>query len=770
MVDAGPLASLPALEVLVLDDNLVEEIGAFLESAALRVLGLSGNPLSPGSLDRFEELAARGVEVEYLHGPPAPEGDGVDTFTPPPLPPETDWRILVETGLESSGRGGNVLYSLGPDDALTRITGRRGLTLGVDVSSDGRWLARCLWPTGDPSGVSFLLLLTPGEVATRVATDGDWSITPAFSPDGRSLAYASGSLEHTDLFLYTMDSGASRVLVNDVGSASHPTWSPDGRRLAFSSYEGDSDAELYTLDLSTNVVTRLTYNEAHDDAPAWSPAGGQLAFRSDRDGNLDLYVLDLASGQVRRLTDLAGHAAWPHWSPDGERLVFSSFGGGERFGLHKIDAGGGEARPLTDDDLSLYATGWSGRLDPAFGTALRSGLFADDALDEAVRLAAGRAPSEPLSEGDLPGVLQMRTLSPVFDLQGIGRLASLSVLHLWFESRVDLSPLAALPGLTELYLRGGPLDDLGPLAGLSDPGDPCRMSGGEASDLSALSGMSLRRLEILDNALLDLTTLGPVEVRGLTLVRCAIEDVSPLASLSSVLTLDLSGNRDRGREPPGPDVVGGDPQPRRQPDLRCVTAAGTAPAATQPDGQPSEPGVPRHPRARHARQGDSRLPLTEKGSPLCGGFPRPGGPHGGDPDHPRRDGRGTILLPEAAPFQPGDRAALGCRSGSCAPGTAGGGAACGSRDPLVALQGTEAPVDGEDGRVHVQGDSQPPGGEASGWPDDRRSRHNRRSRSANCSTRSRLLFGDPGRDTRQAATRTTRKGIRNRGEGITGSS
>ena len=472
----------------------------------------------------------------------------------------------------------------------------------MDVSPDGRWLARCLLPTGGTPGVSLLLLHTPGEVATRVDTDGDWSITPAFSPDGRSLAYASGSLEHTDLFLYTMDSGESRVLVNDVGRASHPTWSPDGRRLAFSSYEGDSDAELYTLDLSTNVVTRLTYNEAHDDAPAWSPAGGQLAFRSDRDGNLDLYVLDLASGQVRRLTDLAGHAAWPHWSPDGERLVFSSLGGGERFGLHEIDAGGGGARPLADDDLSFYATGWIGRLDPAFGTPLRSGLFADDALDEAVRLASGRAPSEPLSEDDLQGVLQMRVLSPVFDLQGIGRLASLSVLHLWFESRVDLSPLATLPGPTELYLRGGPLDDLGPLAGVSTL-KGLSIAGGDVTDLSGLSGMSsLRRLEIEDNPRLDLTTLGPVEVRGLSLIRCGIEDVSPLAPLSSVLTLG----------------------PLRQPDLGSLTAAGAAPAATQPGGQPPEPGVPGHPRARHASQGDSLLPLTES----------LGGTRGGDPDHP----------------------------------------------------------------------------------------------------------------------------------------
>ena len=540
VVDAAPLAGLPALEVLILDDNLVEEIGAFLKSPALRVLSLSGNPLSPGSLDRFEELASRGVEVEYLRGPPA-EGDAGETFTPPPVPPQADWRILVQARVHPE-RGRSFLHSLGSGGGLTRIAGRGGLTLGEDTSPDGRWLAYDILVVEESRGRFDLLLLAPGEEAVRVTTDGADSITPAFSPDGRLLAYASGSTDDLDLFLYTIDDATSRLLVDDAGSASHPTWSPDGRRLAFSSYEGDDDAELYMLDVASGAVTRLTDNGAHDDAPDWSPDAGQLAFRSDRDGDLDVYILELASGQVRRLTDMAGHETEPHWSPDGERLVFSSLHGDGRYALHEIDVAGGEARPLTDDSLSTVALGWVGRLAPAFETGLEGSLFADDALAEAIRLAIGRAPSEPLSEDDLRGVLELRTLSPVSDLHGIDRLTSLSVLVLWFESLVDLTPLASLPVLRELYLRGGRLADLGPLASLSTL-EVLMITGGEITDLAALSGMSLRRLAILDNPRLDLTTLGPVEVLWLTLLRCGIEDVSPLARLSSVSILDLSGNR-----------------------------------------------------------------------------------------------------------------------------------------------------------------------------------------------------------------------------------
>ena len=173
------------------------------------------------------------MEVEYLRGPPDPDGDARDTFTPPAVPPEADWRILVETYLFPGRSGGLFLHSLGPDGALTRITGRKGLTRGADASPDGRWLAYS-HRHGEENRPGFgLFFLTPGETSTRVAADDSDSIMPAFSPDGRSVAYASGSPEDRDLFLYTMNSGANRVLVDDVGRVSHPSWSPTGGQLAF---------------------------------------------------------------------------------------------------------------------------------------------------------------------------------------------------------------------------------------------------------------------------------------------------------------------------------------------------------------------------------------------------------------------------------------------------------------------------------------------------------------------------------------------------------
>ena len=76
-----------------------------------------------------------------------------------------------------------------------------------------------------------------------------------------------------------------------------PAWSPDGRRIAFTS-ERDGNPEIYVMNADGSGVTRLTYNDARDldSFPAWSPDGRRIAFHSNRDGNFEIYVMN-ASGE-----------------------------------------------------------------------------------------------------------------------------------------------------------------------------------------------------------------------------------------------------------------------------------------------------------------------------------------------------------------------------------------------------------------------------------------------------------------------------------------
>jgi Tol biopolymer transport system component len=103
-----------------------------------------------------------------------------------------------------------------------------------------------------------------------------------------------------------------------------PAWSPDGRTIAFTSDRTGND-DIYAVDAAGGAARRLTAGPRHHDNPVWSPDGRRLAFNSDRDGPAgasDLFVMDADGGDLRNLTrtpDVAEVVA--AWSPDGRTLV-----------------------------------------------------------------------------------------------------------------------------------------------------------------------------------------------------------------------------------------------------------------------------------------------------------------------------------------------------------------------------------------------------------------------------------------------------------------
>ena len=89
----------------------------------------------------------------------------------------------------------------------------------------------------------------------------------------------------------------------------------------------NGNSDLYALAVGQDGLTRLTNDDALDEAPAWSPSGRQIAFVSRRSGNDDIYILDLQSGEVSQMTTQIGYDGNPSWSPDGEWLVYESYQG-----------------------------------------------------------------------------------------------------------------------------------------------------------------------------------------------------------------------------------------------------------------------------------------------------------------------------------------------------------------------------------------------------------------------------------------------------------
>jgi surface antigen Omp85-like protein/WD40 repeat protein len=195
------------------------------------------------------------------------------------------------------------------------------------------------------------------------------------------------------------------IRLKELDEILNPAWSPDGRLIAFSALVGGFN-DLFIYDLEANKLRRLTTDAYAELDPAWSPDGQRLAFATDRfttnvdaivAGDLRIAVMDVASGNVRQVAGFENAKnISPQWTADGRSLYFLS----DRQGITNIyrsELGGSPAQ------LTNFLTGVSGitELSPALSVAEGRVVFSsyeDDgyaiyALDSAEQLA-GQAPVE----------------------------------------------------------------------------------------------------------------------------------------------------------------------------------------------------------------------------------------------------------------------------------------------------------------------------------------------------------------------------------------
>ena len=145
-------------------------------------------------------------------------------------------------------------------------------------------------------------------------------LSPAWSPDGSSLAYVSFEDKNSRVYIQDVSTGQRRLVAAHPGINSAPAFSPDGNSLALT-LSKDGNPEIYIMNLSDGRLRRVTRNPAIDTEASWSPDGSKLAFTSDRGGTPQIYQIDLQSNQVQRLTFDGPYNARPRFSPDGKSLT-----------------------------------------------------------------------------------------------------------------------------------------------------------------------------------------------------------------------------------------------------------------------------------------------------------------------------------------------------------------------------------------------------------------------------------------------------------------
>jgi TolB protein len=179
----------------------------------------------------------------------------------------------------------------------------------------------------------------------RFTVDRSLNITPAWSPDGRALAYTSYRRGYPDLFVSFIYQGTLETPTKGVGENFLPAWSPDGTRIAFTSTR-DGNPEIYVMNRTGSGLRRLTTHPAIDVTPTWSPSGTQIAFTSDRSGTPQIYVMDADGLNLRRLTS-ESYCDRPTWSPAPFNEIAYASRTGSRFDIKILELATGTIRQIT---------------------------------------------------------------------------------------------------------------------------------------------------------------------------------------------------------------------------------------------------------------------------------------------------------------------------------------------------------------------------------------------------------------------------------------
>ncbi len=217
-------------------------------------------------------------------------------------------------------------------------------------------------------------------------------ISPAWSPDGRSLAYVSFQQKKPIVYVQSIEVARQTVVANFKGSNSAPAWSPDGRRIAVSlSREGGS--QLFLVNPDGSGVRRLTSSSGIDTEPRYSPDGQWIYFTSDRGGSAQIYRIPAEGGEAQRVTFEGSYNVSPRISPDGKSLAFVTRNGA-RYQAALMDLATRQVQLLTDSDkdespsfspngrMILLATVINGR-------GVLSAVSADGRVRQRLSIAAG---------------------------------------------------------------------------------------------------------------------------------------------------------------------------------------------------------------------------------------------------------------------------------------------------------------------------------------------------------------------------------------------
>jgi Tol biopolymer transport system component/predicted Ser/Thr protein kinase len=323
------------------------------------------------SIAFLRELSRQKLEVLLIPALGGPERKLTEVAASPWLKgpylawsPDGKWLAVVDASSpESYG-----LFMLSPESGerlrLTAPPVQSAGDSGPAFSPDGRSLAFIRTATFAVSDLYLLPLsdsLQPIGEPKRLTFDNRDNASPAWTPEGREIIFSSGQFNNRSLWRMAVSDSAKPQQWATAGENNFcPAISRQGRRFVYSRQVGD--VNIWRLDLGAHgkasAPTNLIHSTRGDTNAQFSPDGKRIAFVSDRSGNIEIWVCDSDGSNPVQLTSFGSLTVDPRWSLDSERIAFISTPENQ-WEVYQISANGGKPQRLTAHPASDDTASWS---------------------------------------------------------------------------------------------------------------------------------------------------------------------------------------------------------------------------------------------------------------------------------------------------------------------------------------------------------------------------------------------------------------------------